>query len=139
MACRPRRRIDSVDGAYPKSPRHLFIPRDETLAEEYEAGWAMTEVFPANSVGIVTGTRQASYPVDERRYEASGVRLRQTLGRRRKDTLRFGTRCTRLESAVGTGGYLFASGRGRAHSSGIVPAIRQALDILHRAIARLHL
>ena len=38
----------------PKSPRYLFIPRDETLAEEYEAGWGMTEVFPTNSVGIVT-------------------------------------------------------------------------------------
>ncbi len=38
----------------PKSPRYLFIPRDDTLAEEYEAGWSMTEVFPTNSVGIVT-------------------------------------------------------------------------------------
>ena len=38
----------------PKSPRYLFIPRDETLAEEYEAAWGMTEVFPTNSAGIVT-------------------------------------------------------------------------------------
>ena len=38
----------------PKSPRYLFVPRDETLAEEYEAGWSMTDVFPTNSVGIVT-------------------------------------------------------------------------------------
>ena len=38
----------------PKSPRYLFIPRDETLAEEYEAGWSLPEVFPTNSVGIVT-------------------------------------------------------------------------------------
>ena len=38
----------------PKSPRYLFIPRDETLAEEYEAGWGMADVFPTNSVGIVT-------------------------------------------------------------------------------------
>ena len=38
----------------PKSPRYLFIPRDEALAEEYEAGWAIPEVFPVNSVGIVT-------------------------------------------------------------------------------------
>ena len=38
----------------PKSPRYLFIPRDETLAEEYEAGWGMTKVFPINSVGVVT-------------------------------------------------------------------------------------
>ena len=38
----------------PKSPRYLFVPRDETLAEEYEGGWRITEVFPTNSVGIVT-------------------------------------------------------------------------------------
>ena len=38
----------------PKSPLYLFIPRDETLAEEYEAGWGMTDVFPTSSVGIVT-------------------------------------------------------------------------------------
>ena len=29
----------------PKSPRHL-IPRDETLAEDYEAGWGMTKCSP---------------------------------------------------------------------------------------------
>ena len=39
---------------HPKSPRYLFIPRDETLAEEYGAGWGMAEVFPINSVGVVT-------------------------------------------------------------------------------------
>ena len=38
----------------PKSPHYLFIPRDETLAEEYETGWGVEEVFPTNSVGIVT-------------------------------------------------------------------------------------
>ena len=38
----------------PKSPRYLFIPRDETLAKEYEAGWGMAEVFPTSSVGVVT-------------------------------------------------------------------------------------
>ena len=39
---------------YPKSPRYLFIPRDETLAEEYGAGWGIADVFPINSVGVVT-------------------------------------------------------------------------------------
>lgn len=38
----------------PKSPHYLFVPRDETFAEEYEMGWLMTEVFPINSVGIVS-------------------------------------------------------------------------------------
>ena len=39
---------------HPTSPRYLFVPRDETLTEEYEAGWGMTDIFPVNSVGIVT-------------------------------------------------------------------------------------
>ena len=38
----------------PTSPRYLFIPRDEGLAEEYEAGWGIPQVFPVNSAGIVT-------------------------------------------------------------------------------------
>ena len=38
----------------PKSPRYLFVPRDEALAEEFEAGWSIADVFPINSVGIVT-------------------------------------------------------------------------------------
>lgn len=38
----------------PASPRYLFVPRDETLAEEYETGWEMTDIFRTNSVGIVT-------------------------------------------------------------------------------------
>ena len=38
----------------PTSPFYLFVPRNEALAEEYEAGWKLTEVFPVHSVGIVT-------------------------------------------------------------------------------------
>ena len=38
----------------PRAPLYLFVPRDETLAAEYEAGWRLTDIFPANSVGIVT-------------------------------------------------------------------------------------
>ena len=38
----------------PKPPQYLFVPRDETLAQEYEAGWRIPEVFPINSAGIVT-------------------------------------------------------------------------------------
>ena len=38
----------------PKSPFYLFVPRNEELAEEYEAGWKLTDVFPVHSVGIVT-------------------------------------------------------------------------------------
>ena len=38
----------------PKSPDYLFIPRDEALADEYRAGWKLTDIMPLNSAGIVT-------------------------------------------------------------------------------------
>ena len=38
----------------PTAPLRLFVPRDEALHEEYEAGWSLTDIFPVNSVGIVT-------------------------------------------------------------------------------------
>jgi len=38
----------------PKSEFYLFIPRDEELLESYETYPKITEVFPINSVGVVT-------------------------------------------------------------------------------------
>jgi len=38
----------------PKSEFYLFIPRDERLLEHYENYPKITEIFPLNSVGIVT-------------------------------------------------------------------------------------
>ena len=38
----------------PRPPLRLFVPRDEALHEEYEAGWKLTDIFPLHSVGIVT-------------------------------------------------------------------------------------
>jgi hypothetical protein len=38
----------------PKAPFHLFVPRDYELEAEYARGWKVTNVFPVNSVGIVT-------------------------------------------------------------------------------------
>ena len=38
----------------PKAPLRVFVPRDETLYEEYEAGWRLTDVFPVNGVGMTT-------------------------------------------------------------------------------------
>ena len=51
----------------PKSPRYLFIPRDETLAEEYEAGSSITEVFPIGSTGIVSKRDHIAYHFDKDR------------------------------------------------------------------------
>jgi predicted helicase len=39
---------------YPKSEFYLFIPRDEKLSESYEKYPKINEIFPLNSVGIVT-------------------------------------------------------------------------------------
>ncbi|RLG99881.1 DNA methyltransferase, partial [Candidatus Bathyarchaeota archaeon] len=38
----------------PHSDFYLFIPRDEELLEQYEKYWKVTDIFPVNSVGIVT-------------------------------------------------------------------------------------
>ena len=36
-------------------PFYLFVPRDESLREEWEAGVKVTDAFPIHSVGVVTG------------------------------------------------------------------------------------
>lgn len=41
-------------GINPKSDFYLFIPRDERILEEYEKHPKITDIFPVNSVGIVT-------------------------------------------------------------------------------------
>ncbi len=38
----------------PKPPLRLFVPRDDSLYEEYEAGSPISDIFPVSSVGIVT-------------------------------------------------------------------------------------
>jgi len=38
----------------PKSPFYFFVPRDTALEEEYNKFWKITDIFPVNSVGIVT-------------------------------------------------------------------------------------
>lgn len=37
-----------------KKPYYYFVPRDYSLEGEYEKYWKITDVFPVNSVGIVT-------------------------------------------------------------------------------------
>ena len=38
----------------PRPPSCLFIPRDEALLAEYEAGWKLTDIFPLHGVGMTT-------------------------------------------------------------------------------------
>jgi len=42
------------DKLEPHSPYYLFVKRDETDLDEYMKGWKVTDIFPVNSVGIVT-------------------------------------------------------------------------------------
>lgn len=38
----------------PSAPFYLYVPQDTGLRSEYEKGWKIAEVMPANSIGIVT-------------------------------------------------------------------------------------
>jgi predicted helicase len=38
----------------PNSPFYLFVPQETHLRAEYNRGWPVQEIFPVNSVGIVT-------------------------------------------------------------------------------------
>jgi len=42
------------DELEPHSPYYFFVPRNETDLDEYMQGWKVTDIFPVNSVGIVT-------------------------------------------------------------------------------------
>ena len=39
----------------PTSPLYLFVPQALELRAEYEAGWAVTDIFQTGSVGLVSG------------------------------------------------------------------------------------
>jgi len=40
--------------SHPHSPFYFFIPRDERFEDVYSRYWKVTDIFPINSVGIVT-------------------------------------------------------------------------------------
>ncbi|MBF0292700.1 MAG: N-6 DNA methylase [Nitrospinae bacterium] len=49
----------------PHTPHYLFIPQDERLRKEYEAGWSIKEIMPVNSVGITTARDDLTIAFDE--------------------------------------------------------------------------
>ena len=51
----------------PKSPFYLFVPRNEALAEEYEAGWKLTDIFPVHSTGIVSKRDRIAFHFERQR------------------------------------------------------------------------
>lgn len=38
----------------PQTPFYLFVPQNLNLLAEYQQGWKLTDVFPVNSVGVLT-------------------------------------------------------------------------------------
>jgi len=38
----------------PLKPYYLYVPQDQTMRDEYEQCWKVTDILPVNSVGIVT-------------------------------------------------------------------------------------
>jgi predicted helicase len=42
---------DKID---PVSPKYFFIPQDIDLRNEYEKGYAITDIFPVNSAGVIS-------------------------------------------------------------------------------------
>lgn len=51
-----RHSIDNVNWqeVKPISPFYFFVPKDTSLEEEYNKFWKITDIFPVNSVGVVT-------------------------------------------------------------------------------------
>lgn len=51
-----RHTIDNVkwQEVKPISPFYFFVPKDTSLEEEYNKFWKITDIFPINSVGVVT-------------------------------------------------------------------------------------
>jgi len=60
------------DELEPHSPHYLFVKMDETDLAEYMKGWKLTDVFPVNSVGIVTAR-------DDLTIKWSGKEVKETI------------------------------------------------------------
>ncbi len=65
--------VDTTDWQeiFPQSPSYFFVPFDYEGWREYEQGWKVTDIFPVNSVGIVTS--RDKYVLD---FEAESLRQR---------------------------------------------------------------
>jgi hypothetical protein len=52
---------------HPKQELYLFVPRDESAAEEYESFHVVNEVFPVNGVGMTTARDEFVIDMDKSR------------------------------------------------------------------------
>lgn len=53
----------------PRSPFYLFVPQNTDSLAEYEQGWKVTNIFPVNSVGIVTGQDKETIALTQNQAE----------------------------------------------------------------------
>jgi len=66
----------------PESPFYLFIPQDKSAWKKYRQGWSLPDIFPVNSVGIVTARDHFVIDFDKGALE---TRIREFLDRRWSD------------------------------------------------------
>ncbi len=61
----------------PNKPFYLFVPQDQAVRAVYERGWKVTDIFPLNSVGVVTGQdgQTIGFTVEEARHLADSHKL----------------------------------------------------------------
>ncbi|MDR2814695.1 MAG: N-6 DNA methylase, partial [Prevotellaceae bacterium] len=57
----------------PTAPQYFFVPKDFSLQEKYEKGFSVQELFPVNSVGIVTA-RDAIFVNDNKKNIVANIR-----------------------------------------------------------------
>jgi len=53
----------------PTAPSYLFVPQNQDVREEYEAGWSVKDIFLVNSIGIATGQDKKTVAFTENEAE----------------------------------------------------------------------
>ncbi len=58
------------------APYFFFVPKDLDLLSEYQRGWSVTDIFPINSVGVVTSRDRIVIDFDAERLQSRIAALR---------------------------------------------------------------
>ncbi len=66
----------------PNKPFYLFTPQDETLRDEYQSYWKITDVMPENSIGITTGDDNRFVKFSKDEFEKDELNLVQKVSYR---------------------------------------------------------
>ncbi len=64
----------------PQAPFYLFVPQNTDALAEYQQGWKVTDIFPVNSVGIVTARDGLAIDLRRRHADASASKAFFELG-----------------------------------------------------------